>query len=106
MSDEMAEKKETELKQEATEVKQVETDQQKAQADQQKRLWLATLILDPETGEFAIQPNANVRKSWQLDALLTAAQKQIELTAYSRTVGELVVKIIEAKKSKGIFGGK
>jgi len=97
MSDEMA----TKVEQEKT-GQQAQTDDQAAQ--KQARLWMVMLVLDPETGEFFLQPNANVKKTWQLDALLGSATKQNNLTATARVTGELVGKMMEGKKGKKLFG--
>ena len=97
MSDEMAAKVEEEQQGQSTEAKT-------AQEAQQKRLWMAMFILDPETGEFAIQPNANVQKQWQLDVLIAQAAKQADLSAQAKVVGGLISKVLEAKKGKKLFG--
>lgn len=98
MSDAMAEKAQEEN------AAQKEVGKQASEA-QQKRLWMVMLILDPESGEFAMQPNANVTKQWQLDALISAAEKQGNLTATAKVVGGLISKILEAKKGRKLFGG-
>ena len=98
MSEEMAAKKEADEQ-------AVKTAQEQAAQEAQKRLWMVMLILDPETGEFMIQPNANVKKQWQLDSLLAAANKQNDLTANAKVTGDLIVKVMEAKKGKGLFRG-
>ena len=101
MSDEMAAKVEAENLAQKT-AEQLATEQ--AQAAQQKRLWMVMLILDPETGEFAMQPNANVQKQWQLDTLVYQAMKQGELSANAKVVGGLISKVMETKKGKRLFG--
>jgi hypothetical protein len=99
MSDEMAAKVEEEQQKDKTE-------EQKAQEAKQARLWMVMMILDPETGEFFMQPNANVKKQWQLDALIATATKQTEVTAHSRVLADLFGKMIEAKQGKKLFGLK
>ena len=97
MSDEQAALKEKE-------VEQVKTAEQQTAEEQQKRLWVVTLLLDPETGEFAMQPNQNVKKSWQLDSLLEQAQKQVETNTMVRVVASIMAQA--NKPRKGLFGTK
>lgn len=81
MSDAMAEQKEAEVTQEKTEA-------QKQEEERQARLWTLTLVLDPALGQFAMIPNQNIEKQWQLDTLVNLAQSNIMVTKISRQVNQ------------------
>jgi len=99
MSDEQAAKVEAEAQVEKTE-------EQKAAAAAQARLWIVSLMLDPETGSFAMQPNANVVKTWQLEAMLAQAHKQNTLNAHGRMTAEMFQAVLSSQKKPGLFGKK
>jgi len=108
MSDEQAQKKESELaggKDEDTKKKEAEA---KAAEERQKRLWTLTLVLDPATWDFQMLMGDNVKKQGQVDIMLNAAQKQITLTSQARVIGEFVLRLLTAQqpKKKGIFRGR
>ncbi|KKM19222.1 hypothetical protein LCGC14_1657810 [marine sediment metagenome] len=108
MSDEQAQKKESELaKAKETEAKE-KTTEEKAAEERAKRLWSLTLVLDPTNWEFEMLMNENVKKQSQVDILLNAASKQVTLTAQARVVGEFILRLINAQqpKKKGFFKGR
>ncbi len=104
MSDEQAQKKESELAQVKDEETKEKTAEEKAAEEQAKRMWSVTLLIDPETWDFEMLMNANVKKQSQIDILLNAAQKQITLASQARVIGQFVVRLQNAKPKKGLFG--
>lgn len=86
MSDRMAD----EVKEEQEKQK---TDEQLAADAQQKRLWVVSIVHDPETGQLMIQPNENVTKGWQLDMLIERASKQLTLGSTVKAMGDFLMKV-------------
>ncbi len=108
MSDEQAQKKESDLSKVKDEEAKKKEAGEKAAEERQKRLWTLTLILDPETWDFQMLLGDKVKKQGQVDILLNAAQKQTSLTAQARVIGEFVLRLLSAQlpKKKGLFRGR
>lgn len=106
MSDEQAKKKESELAKEKESEDTKKTEEEKVAEKKKTQIWSLTLAIDPETWEFEMFMNENVKKQSQVDMLLNCATKQIGLTSQARVIGEMVVRLMAAKSKKGFFKGR
>lgn len=107
MSDEQAQKVEAEKAQVKETEAREKTAEEKAAEETAKRMWSVTLLLDPETWDFEMLMNQNVKKKSQIDILLNAATKQMTLAAQAQVIGQFVFRLLNAKpKKKGLFRGR
>lgn len=105
MSDEQAEKRESDLVKEKDSEAKLKEAAEKAAEERKKRIWSLTLLLDPATWEFEMLMSKTVTKQSQVDILLNAAQKQVTLTSQARVVGEFILRLLNAQqpKKRGLF---